>query len=126
MRRLELTWPNWIGVVADDFDAQTRFYGEVLGLKRLDSGEDWLQFDMGWPNLLEVIRRSDQPQYARARYQVGFSVEDIEAIRRELLARAVEPLSEVEGGPESGGRWCYFRDPEGNVFEISQRVGEEW
>jgi hypothetical protein len=31
-------------------------------------------------------------------------------------------MTDVEGGPEHGGYWCYFRDPEGNVFEISQLV----
>ena len=28
--------------------------------------------------------------------------------------------SEVEGGADSSGRWCYFRDPEGNVFELKE------
>jgi hypothetical protein len=40
------------------------------------------------------------------------------------LARGVTAITEIEGGPESGGYWCYLRDPVGNVFEISKRVGE--
>jgi hypothetical protein len=53
-------------------------------------------------------------------------VEDINSTRDELIARGVEAVTEIEGGPDSGGYWCYFRDLEGNVFEISQRVGEGW
>ena len=81
---------------------------------------------MGWPNLFELVRRSDDPQYDQPRYQTGFAVEDIKSTRDELIARGVEAVTEIEGGPDSGGYWCYFRDPEGNVFEISQRVGEGW
>jgi predicted enzyme related to lactoylglutathione lyase len=121
-----LRWPNWIGVVAEDFEAQRRFYGDVLGLRELDAGEDWVQFDMGFPNLFELLHRSDDPQYDRPRFQVGFAVDDIHEARRRLVERGVEAISEIDGGLDSGGYWCYFRDPEGNVFEISQRLGDRW
>jgi len=122
----ELRWPNWIGVVASDVEAQRRFYRDVLGLKGLDSGEDWVQFDMGWPNVLEILRRTETPQYEQPRYQVGFAVEDIRGVRQRLIEQGVETVTDVEGSPEVGGRWSYFRDPEGNVFEISERLGEPW
>jgi len=122
----ELRWPNWIGVVASDVEAQRRFYRDVLGLKELDSGEDWVQFDMGWPNVLEILRRTETPQYEQPRYQVGFAVEDIRGVRQRLIEQGVETVTDVEGSPEVGGRWSYFRDPEGNVFEISERLGEPW
>jgi predicted enzyme related to lactoylglutathione lyase len=122
----DLRWPNWIGVVAEDFEVQRRFYRDVLGLPELDAGEDWVQFDMGFPNLFELLRRTDHPQYDRPRFQVGFAVEDIHGARRRLVERGVEAISEVNGGSDSGGYWCYFRDPEGNVFEISQRIGDAW
>jgi len=122
----ELRWPNWIGVVASDLEAQRRFYRDVLGLKELDAGEDWVQFDMGWPNVLEILRRSEAPQYEQPRYQVGFAVEDIRGVRQRLIEQGVETVTDVEGSPEVGGRWSYFRDPEGNVFEISERLGEPW
>jgi hypothetical protein len=33
----------------------------------------------------------------------------------------VEPLSDLDGSAAHGGRWCYFRDGEGNVFELKER-----
>jgi hypothetical protein len=48
-------------------------------------------------------------------------VSDIHAARAELIRRGAEPISEID--PEESGApnlWCYFRDPEGNVFEITQ------
>jgi catechol-2,3-dioxygenase len=114
---VSLGWPTWIGVVVEDLEAQRRFYGGVLGFRPLESGTDWVQFDLGEERILELVRRSERPQYDRLRYQVGFAVPDIDAARQELIARGVEPISELEG---SGRRWCYFRDPEGNVFELKK------
>ena len=57
-----------------------------------------------------------------SRFQVGFMVEDIHAAREELLAKGVNPVSEIQGGPSSEAYWCYFEDPEGNLFEITQKL----
>lgn len=123
---MRLGWPNWIGVVVEDLEAQRSFYRDVLGMREISAGDGWVQFDMGFPNVFELLERTDDPQYDRPRYQVGFAVDDIFAAREELLAAGVEAITKVEGGPDSQGYWCYFRDPEGNVFEISQRLGDRW
>ena len=122
----ELGWPNWVGVVADDLEKQRGFYRDVLGLRELASGEGWIQFDFGFPNVLELVARSVEPEYDRRRYQVGFSVDDIHAARESLVERGVEAITDVLGGPAAQAYWCYFRDAEGNVFELSQRLGGGW
>ena len=118
-----LGWPIWVGVVSESIERQRRFYRDVLGFKELGAAESWVSFDMGWPNFFELKGRSNDPQYDRPRYQVAFAVDDIQASRRELIALGVDPVSETVGTPDIGGYWCYFRDPEGNVFAISQRLG---
>jgi catechol 2,3-dioxygenase-like lactoylglutathione lyase family enzyme len=122
----ELKWPNWIGVVVEDLEAQRRFYRDVMGLRELGAGDGWVHFDMGFPNILELVQRTNEPEYDRVRYQAGFAVDDIHSAREHLIARGVEAITEIDGGPESQGYWAYFRDPEGNVFEISQRLGNAW
>jgi catechol-2,3-dioxygenase len=42
-----------------------------------------------------------------------------EQARAGLIRASVEPLTEIEG---EDSRWAYFRDPEGNGFEITQRT----
>jgi len=117
----QLQWPTWIGIVCEELDAQRRFYREVLGLQETGSGDGWVHFEFG-SNLLELIQRDPSPEYEQPRYQVGYTVEDIEAARDHLLAAGAEQISEIEGGAGQRNRWCYFRDPEGNVFEITQWV----
>jgi catechol 2,3-dioxygenase-like lactoylglutathione lyase family enzyme len=37
------------------------------------------------------------------------------------VSRGVQQVTEIEGDAATGGRWCYFRDAEGNIFEIKER-----
>jgi predicted enzyme related to lactoylglutathione lyase len=120
-----LGWPTWVGIVAEDLELQRRFYRDVLGFAETAHGSDWVQFDLGASRLLEIVQRSDEPEYDERRFQVGFAVDDIENAQRDLLGRGVEMISGVLGGPADGGRWCYFRDAEGNVFELKERLGEQ-
>jgi len=115
-----LGWPVWVGVVSEDLERQRGFYRDVLGLQERDAGEDFAIFEIDG-NILGLLARSDAPQYARRSVSVGFVVEDIEAAREELLRRGVEPVTGVEG-PAEGQYWAYFRDAEGNLFELVQRV----
>jgi catechol 2,3-dioxygenase-like lactoylglutathione lyase family enzyme len=118
-----LGWPCWVGVVADDLDAQRQFYREVLGLAELAAGPDWVQFDFGSAGMLELVQRSGEPQYDQAPYQVGYAVADIESARDQLVFAGVQQVSEIEGDAKAGGRWCYFRDA-GNIFAIKERTGQ--
>jgi catechol 2,3-dioxygenase-like lactoylglutathione lyase family enzyme len=118
---MEIGFPRWIGVVCEDFEKQRAFYRDVMGLHENSEGDGWVQYDMGSNVTFELLRRSSDPEYDRPRYQVGFVVDDIHAARDELLAGGVEPLTDVMEGSDGASRWAYFRDPEGNVFEITQR-----
>lgn len=118
-----LGWPTWIGVVVDDLERQRRFWGDLLGLPEDHSGSDYVDFEAGGGRSFELIQRSDDPQYDRIRFQVGFEVDDIERAREELIQRGVEPISDIF--PDEEAPWAYFRDPEGNVFEIRQRPEPE-
>jgi len=119
-------WPVWAGVIAKDLEAQRRFYRDSMGFKEIWASDSAVWFDLGWPNLFEVIAQSTQPQYSAPRYQVAFAVGDIRVAYAELVARGVKPLTEVDGEPRYGGYWCYFEDAEGHVFGITQRLGPPW
>ena len=118
-----LRWPTWMGVVTGDLEGNRRFYRDVLGFREAEAAEDYVQFDMGDNRTFELLARDPSvAQYAERRYQVGFDVADIHEAREDLIRRGVEPISDVEGGEQAGSYWAYFRDPEGNVFEITQRL----
>jgi catechol-2,3-dioxygenase len=118
-------WPCWVGVVAEDLEMQRQFYHDVLGLAVLAAGPGWVQFDFGGSGVLELVQRSSEPQYDQARYQVGYAVADIESARDHLVSLGVRQVTDIEGDAHAGGRWCYFRDAEGNIFEIKERPEQQ-
>jgi catechol 2,3-dioxygenase-like lactoylglutathione lyase family enzyme len=113
-----LNWPAWIGVVCDDLEGQRRFYRDTLGLRELRAGDGFVWFDFEG-RTLELLAKSERPQYDERRVCFGFEVADIHAARAELVARGVEAVTDIEGGPDVG-YWAYFRDNDGNLFEIVQ------
>ena len=119
---LKLRWPVWIGIVCENLDEQRRFYRDVLGLRELKAGVDWVWFDFEG-KLLELLAKAPVPQYDRRRVSFAFDVDDIRSARAELIRRGVEPVTDIEGGPESLQYWAYFEDAEGNLFELVQRLG---
>ena len=119
---LKLRWPVWIGIVCENLDEQRRFYRDVLGLRELKAGVDWVWFDFEG-KLLELLAKAPVPQYDRRKVSFAFDVDDIRSARAELIRRGVEPVTDIEGGPESLQYWAYFEDAEGNLFELVQRLG---
>jgi catechol 2,3-dioxygenase-like lactoylglutathione lyase family enzyme len=123
---MELAWPTWIGIVADDLEKQRRFYRDALGFRETGRSEGWVHLEVPGGGLFELIQLDTSPQYGAKRCQIGFTVEDIREAREELVRRGVKPISEIEGEESgSGNMWCYFRDAEGNVFEITQWLKSE-
>jgi catechol 2,3-dioxygenase-like lactoylglutathione lyase family enzyme len=116
-----LRWPTWIGIVVDDLEGQRRFWGRLLGAPEDHSGPDFVDFELGEGRSFELIKRSDVPEYDGLRFQVGFEVDNIEVAYQELLGIGVEPIGGIVED-DAGAPWAYFRDPEGNVFEIKQRL----
>jgi predicted enzyme related to lactoylglutathione lyase len=114
-------WPTWIGVVVEDLDTARRFWEGVVGEPVTDVGPDYVQWELGDGRTFELIERSNSPEYDRSRFQVGFAVEDIRTARQELIDLGAQPITEIRDGEVNS--WAYFRDPEGNVFEITQRPG---
>jgi catechol 2,3-dioxygenase-like lactoylglutathione lyase family enzyme len=108
--RLRLGWPVWIGIVCEDLQTQRRFYRDVLGLSELKAGDNWVWFDFDG-KLLELLAKSPLPQYDRP-VSFAFDVDDIRSARENLIARGVEPVTDIDGGPEELQYWTYFRDAE--------------
>jgi glyoxylase I family protein len=135
------------GIIVSDLDRSIDFYHGVLGLEF--ANEPSPVFDdpalgdaVGVPGaalrqvtlragndqveLLEYLRppspiSAPMPQHALGAHHVAFRVDDIRAKVRELQARGIEFLSDVnvvDEGVLAGWRWIYFTDPDGITLEL--------
>jgi catechol-2,3-dioxygenase len=100
-----------------DVAAVAVFYREVLGLrvKNADS-PDWLEFDAGACTL--ALHNGGTPNHARRSPKIVFAAADVEGTREELMKRGAR-LGPVKGFGTL--QFCDGKDPEGNVFQISNR-----
>jgi len=106
-------------------DTAQAFYSDVLGLKLVQRDAYALVYDAGGTMLRVVIVDSFEPQGFTV---LGWSVEDIAAAVRELVARGVEFKRFEFMQQDDLGIWhtpegpqvAWFSDPEGNILSLTQ------
>jgi catechol-2,3-dioxygenase len=116
-QRVTLNWPTWVGLVVDDLETQRRYYRDIVGLKERRVDEGYVLFEVGL-NMFELLAKSSSPQFAHRGFQIAFAVVNMAAVRAELISRGIEPVGDIESF--NGMYWCYFKDPEGNLYEITE------
>jgi len=112
-----LNWPTWVGLIVEDLETQRRYYRDVVGLSERRIGKEYVIFTLG-SHMFELIARSSGPPYEHKGFHIGFAVAKIEEARAELISRGLEPVGEIQS--EAGNFWCYFQDPEGNLYQITE------
>jgi catechol 2,3-dioxygenase-like lactoylglutathione lyase family enzyme len=116
-----VTGTDFICVPTRDYDAATKFYGEVIGLPfgkrwgKMPAGE----FETG--NLTLAVMQSDAfgLDFSPHTHPIEFHVDDFEVAKSELESRGVE----FEGDVIDSGvcKQAFFRDPDGNSLAIHHR-----
>jgi catechol 2,3-dioxygenase-like lactoylglutathione lyase family enzyme len=121
---------------AKDLDRARRFYSEKLGLEPVDERPGGLLYRGASGEFAIFLSAGESPGTFT---QMGWEVDDIEAVVAELRSRGVEfeevdvpglktvdGIAEVEGNypskNSSGERAAWFRDSEGNLIGMGQRL----
>ena len=77
-----------------------------------------VQFETASGQLFEVFGPESPYYRLHACPVLAFQVEDVRAARKELEARGVEFVTEVDG--DASEAWAYFRGPDGYLYELWQ------
>ena len=120
---------------AQDLDRARAFYSEKLGLEPVEEREGGLLYRCGGS---EFALFESAGAASGDHTQMGFEVEDIEAVVAELRRggvvfeeydlpglTTVDGIAEIEGNYPSKGkgeRGAWFRDSEGNMLGLGQPV----
>ena len=111
-----------------DVDAAKAFYTEQVGFN--------LDHDIEPGNGMRVVQMTPPGSACSVVIGVGLPlgepgsvkgvqlvVEDIDAVREGLLGRGVSASEVQQLGPEGapGSRFCFFEDPDGNMWAIQER-----
>jgi catechol 2,3-dioxygenase-like lactoylglutathione lyase family enzyme len=121
---------------AQDLERAKKWYAEKLGLTPEEERPGGLRYRCGATHF-SVFASAGKPSGTHT--QLGWAVDDIEAAVAELRGRGVvfeeydlpglttvDSIAEVRGNyPSDGGigeRAAWFRDSEGNLFGLGQRI----
>ena len=109
-----------------DLEAALRFYTEVIGLKELRrGGPDASRPGSVWLQGVQLVRAAEQDTAEKGVLDhIGFSVANIDAIVESVVAAGTPleaPIRETTLPDGQKMRLVFFRDPEGNRIELTER-----
>jgi methylmalonyl-CoA/ethylmalonyl-CoA epimerase len=139
------------GIAVASLEAALHFYGDLLGLRVTDQGDDggaeldaitglggvrmrYAELDLGADRLLEVIEYLAPEGIALAQRpcdpgasHLALRVDDVDALCERLAAAGVaiagQPTTITAAGAWHGARCVYVEDPDGRTVELIQRPG---
>ncbi len=105
-----------------DFERGVAFFRDVVGLELQfsDASFNYARFDAGTVSFAVASGHPEEarPEGAPDRLSgIGFVVEDVDAVYREMKTRGARFTMEPSKQPW-GGYMAMFADPEGNVFYL--------
>jgi predicted enzyme related to lactoylglutathione lyase len=111
---------DFLTVFVDDYEAATRFYGDLLGLARLDYGKvPGGEFETGSLTLQVMEASAIGREFTPRGHPLALHVEDVESARRELEDKGIEFHGETM---DSGVcHMAFFSDPAGNALMLHKR-----
>jgi catechol 2,3-dioxygenase-like lactoylglutathione lyase family enzyme len=125
---------NVVVLFVSDLERAKSFYGDVLGMPLTFDDGSSAGFDFD-PVLLILLTASEAgklltndsvaaPESAGTKSQLVSFVDDVDAIYADLSAKGVEFVREPVDR-EWGLRTAHFRDPDGNIWELAQRISTD-
>ncbi len=113
-------------LLVEDLDNSMRFYQEVLGLKVNSRDDGFIDFELGETSLA-VFQRDKAVKMFPEKFMgmtgglvLAFQIENVSKSCELLKQRGVE----IFEGPKTtswGQTVAYFKDPDGNIWEISEK-----
>ncbi|MBM3934975.1 MAG: hypothetical protein FJ319_11875 [SAR202 cluster bacterium] len=99
----------------NDIEKVAEFYEQKLGLKRVLTTNSLIDFDTGVAHLALHKAKGNVANQTK----IAFYCEEVSKVRAEMIAKGIEMGKDPGDGP--GVKTCDGKDPEGNVFQLSNR-----
>lgn len=121
--------PDYVVLVVADLDRSLEFYTGTLGLPLGHRSGPYAQLDTGRTRLslferaamAEALGQDElaAPDPSAPAFELGFKVDDVDAVHRELTSQGV-PGAVAPTDRPWGQRTAYLRDPDGHLVELAQ------
>lgn len=117
-------------LLVDDFEKSLKFYMDTLGLKvKSQEGKSFASFDLQGTEMAIFQKDGAMAMFPKEHMGngggvvIGFNVNDLNKAFAKLEAKGVKTFE----GPKTtlwGQKVAYFKDPDGNIWEVSEPFEE--
>lgn len=117
-------------LLVNDFEKSLKFYRDILGLKvKSQEGNQFAGFDLEGTEMAIFQKDGATAMFPKkfmgtgGGVNIGFQVKDINQASEELKSKGAE----IFEGPKTtpwGQKVAYFKDPDGNIWEVSEPFEE--
>jgi lactoylglutathione lyase len=123
--------PDYVVLVVEDLDRALTFYCDLLGLPLGHRSGPFAQLATGATRVAlyersamaaTLGRELDAPSPDVPGFELGFKVDDCDAVFDELVSGGANPAVPPTDRPW-GQRTAYVRDPDGHLVELAQDLG---
>ena len=124
-----LTHQHHIAIIVSDYEKAREFYVDKLGFQLIrevyrQEQQDWLRLLRLGDTCLELFVKPDAPKRVTNPEALGlrhlaFRVEDVEAGEKWLHSLGIE-TEPIREDIVNGGRFLFFRDPDGLPLELHE------
>jgi catechol 2,3-dioxygenase-like lactoylglutathione lyase family enzyme len=83
---------TWAGVRASDLNSSSRFFSDILGLRRVHDGKGLVKFELPSGQLFEVFGSESRYYQFLDCPVVGFQVEDVRAAKKEMESKGMRKI----------------------------------
>jgi catechol 2,3-dioxygenase-like lactoylglutathione lyase family enzyme len=120
--------PDYVVIVVQDLDRALRFYCDLLGIPLGHRSGPFAQLATGVTRVALYERSAmavtlgselEAPSLGAPGFELGFKVEDCDAVYGDLLAGGATPAV-APTDRAWGQRTAYVRDPDGHLVELAQ------
>lgn len=123
--------PDYVVLIVEDLERALHFYVNVLGLELDHRSGPYAQLATGATRValyerdamaMTLGRHLTAPDPDAPAFELGFKVDDCDAVYAELVAAGAKPAV-TPRDRQWGQRTAYVRDPDGHLVELAQDLG---
>ena len=112
---------SWLGVKTAKFYEMVHFYQEVLSLSPVLEQPNFAIFRFPNGDTVEIFGHGGPNEHLTPGMAIyGFSVDNIEQARQELVQAGLELIGPLQSDENSA--WQHFRGPDGNIYELNSAL----
>jgi len=115
---------TWLGLRTAQFEEMVTFFRDVMGMQLIRDESEIAGFELTDGTQMEIYRPEEEyHSFFTTGPVVAFLVDNVDEARASMEMAGIEFIGPIQRAGKTS--WNHFRAPDGTVFEILGRAGDD-